>query len=110
MLNHTPKCGVHGYSEEHGSACMGVAFACLLALTAFPTVREAAAQGIVETDRAALVALYNATDGANWRNNTNWLSPRPLGEWYGVTTDGAGTMTVRNRSFVQACPRMGSKN
>ena len=46
--------------------------------------------GNVETDRAALVALYNATDGANWRNNTNWLSVRPLGEWYGVTTDGTG--------------------
>lgn len=24
-----------------------------------------------ETDRAALVALYNATDGANWTDNTN---------------------------------------
>ena len=31
------------------------------------------------TDRAALVALYNATDGANWRNNGNWLSNGPHG-------------------------------
>ena len=23
-------------------------------------------------DRAVLVELYNATDGANWTNNTNW--------------------------------------
>ena len=38
-------------------------------------------------DRAALVALYNATDGPNWINNTNWLSDEPLGEWHGVTTD-----------------------
>ena len=38
-------------------------------------------------DRAALTALYNATGGANWGNNTNWLSDGPLGEWYGVTTD-----------------------
>ena len=38
-------------------------------------------------DRDALVALYNATDGPNWTNNTNWLSDRPLGEWHGVTTD-----------------------
>ena len=37
------------------------------------------------TDRAALVALYNATDGANWTNNTNWLSDEPLSEWHGVT-------------------------
>ena len=35
-------------------------------------------------DRAALVALYNATDGPNWRNNTNWLSDKPVSEWYGV--------------------------
>ena len=40
--------------------------------------------------RAALVALYNATDGANWNDNTNWLSDKPLGEWYGVTTNAQG--------------------
>ena len=37
--------------------------------------------------RAVLVTLYEATDGANWNDNTNWLSAAPLGEWYGVTTD-----------------------
>ncbi len=37
-------------------------------------------------DRAALVALYKATDGPDWTDNTNWLSDRPLSEWYGVTT------------------------
>ena len=38
-------------------------------------------------DRAALVALYEATDGANWNRNANWLSDRPLWEWEGVKTD-----------------------
>ena len=38
------------------------------------------------TDREVLVALYNATDGANWTNNTNWLSTAPLSDWYGVNT------------------------
>ena len=42
------------------------------------------------TDRAALVALYNATSGDNWANNDNWLSDKPLGEWHGVTTDSDG--------------------
>ena len=42
------------------------------------------------TDRAALVALYNATDGANWTNNANWLSNAPIGSWHGVTVDGHG--------------------
>ena len=44
-------------------------------------------------DRAALVALYNATDGSNWVNNTNWLTDRPMGAWYGVTTDDDGRVT-----------------
>ena len=38
------------------------------------------------SDRDALIALYNATDGPNWKNNTNWLSNKPLGQWHGVTT------------------------
>ena len=41
-------------------------------------------------DRAALVALYEATDGPNWPDNTNWLTDAPLGEWYGVDTDASG--------------------
>ena len=41
-------------------------------------------------DRAALVALYEATGGPNWENSRNWLSERPLSEWYGVSTDGDG--------------------
>ena len=45
---------------------------------------EARAQDLA-ADRAALVALYNATDGPNWNNNRNWLSDKPLDEWYGVT-------------------------
>ncbi|MCY4578995.1 MAG: PPC domain-containing protein [Chloroflexi bacterium] len=39
-----------------------------------------------ERDRAALVALYNSTVGANWSRKDNWLSNRPLGEWDGVIT------------------------
>ncbi len=40
--------------------------------------------------RAVLVALYHATDGADWNRNDHWLSDAPLGEWYGVTTDDDG--------------------
>ncbi len=38
-------------------------------------------------DEAALVALYNATDGPNWRRNTNWLTDAPLGDWAGVSAN-----------------------
>ena len=43
-----------------------------------------------ETDRAALVALYNATGGPSWTGNSNWLSNAPLGEWFGVETNEEG--------------------
>ena len=45
------------------------------------------------TDRAALVALYNATSGASWTNNSNWLSDNPIYTWRGVTVDGNGRVT-----------------
>ena len=50
-----------------------------------------AVSGGLEGDWRALVALYVATDGANWRNNFNWsASDSPptaaeLDNWYGVT-------------------------
>ncbi|MDE2890834.1 MAG: leucine-rich repeat domain-containing protein [Gemmatimonadota bacterium] len=44
-------------------------------------------------ERDALVALYNATDGPNWKNKAEWLSTPTLGEWYGVTTDVDGRVT-----------------
>ena len=42
---------------------------------------------VAEADSLALVALYNATDGANWADNTNWLTT-PVSQWFGVTVDG----------------------
>lgn len=32
----------------------------------------------------ALKALYIATDGDNWTRNDNWLSDKPITEWYGI--------------------------
>ena len=42
------------------------------------------------TERGALVALHEATNGDNWTSNDNWLSDEPLGSWFGVTTDESG--------------------
>ena len=46
-------------------------------------------------DRAALVALYEATGGLEnrWTNEDGWLSDAPLGQWHGVTTDDDGRVT-----------------
>lgn len=35
--------------------------------------------------RDKLVALYKATGGDNWSNNTNWCSDLPIEQWYGVS-------------------------
>ena len=35
-------------------------------------------------DRDVLVSLYEATDGPNWTNSTNWLTDKDLSTWHGV--------------------------
>ena len=62
-----------------------------------PATAPPAASGSAETDREALVALYNATDGENWDGSDNWLSDAPLGEWEGVTTTNDGRVTELRR-------------
>ena len=52
--------------------------------------QPASEDGSIEGDRAALVALYNATDGDNWTDKANWLSDKPLGKWFGVFTNAQG--------------------
>ena len=52
---------------------------------------------MVDREREALEALYLATGGPNWRNNDNWLSDAPFGEWYGVETE-LGSVTRLDRS------------
>ncbi len=38
-------------------------------------------------ERAALMALYNSTNGDVWRNNTGWGTDSLHCDWYGVTCD-----------------------
>ena len=45
---------------------------------------------VMDLERAALVALYEATDGSHWVNSENWLTDAPLGDWFGVRTDASG--------------------
>jgi Leucine-rich repeat (LRR) protein len=37
----------------------------------------------------ALIALYNATDGENWNDNTNWLDTinHVVDDWFGITVE-----------------------
>ena len=54
-----------------------------------PPPNEAGSQTSI-AELVALISLYNATDGPNWKHNSNWLSETPVGEWYGVSIDGSG--------------------
>ncbi|RKN04550.1 hypothetical protein D7036_12105 [Aquimarina sp. BL5] len=40
---------------------------------------------VSESEKQALIDLYNSTNGPNWTNNTNWLTDAPVCDWYGVT-------------------------
>ena len=53
------------------------------------------------SERAALMALYHATDGPNWKDNDHWLTAAPIGLWHGVTTDASGHVTELNLSSNQ---------
>ena len=86
----------------------------IIALAAFLTATLALAcssatrrAGDVNTDRAALAALYNATNGSSWQDDTNWLSNGPLGEWHGVSTDADGRVAgldLRNNQLSGSIP------
>lgn len=51
-----------------------------------------AIQTVPTNERAALIALYRATDGANWKERDGWLGPPGTEcEWSGVLCDFATT-------------------
>ena len=62
---------------------------------------------VVNPDHAALVALYEATDGPNWLNSDGWLTDAPLREWYGVSTNADGrvdTLDLSGNSLTGEIP------
>ena len=49
---------------------------------------------ISATERDALIALYNSTDGENWKDNTGWLGEVGTEcDWFGVYCGGKNTVT-----------------
>ena len=55
---------------------------------------------VSERERAALAALFDATDGPNWESSDNWLSDAPLSEWSGVTTEYYGSVVGLDLSWI----------
>ena len=83
----------------------------LVAVMAAITLASVAGTGLAQaqtnalTDRAALVARYNATDGPNWANRADWLSGQPIGDWYGIVTDDSGRTCTLQRARTHTLPR-----
>ena len=83
-----------------------------LAEYSFATLNSSGEEKAVRpTDRNALAALYNATDGENWQHNDGWLSDQPVGEWYGVVTNANGRVVGlhldENRLSGEIPPELG---
>ncbi|CAM9634543.1 unnamed protein product, partial [Pylaiella littoralis] len=53
---------------------------------------------MASTDRDALAALYNATDGANWRQKANWNTDADLSLWHGIAVNDQGRVVQLNIS------------
>ncbi|CAB1103811.1 unnamed protein product [Ectocarpus sp. CCAP 1310/34] len=49
---------------------------------------------MASTDRDALVALYNATEGGRWSTNRNWNTGAPLSQWHGVHVNDQGRVVA----------------
>ena len=90
-----------GWSRAAWSAAIYCSF--LAAMIFVPSVVQAQVPG---ADSLALVAIYDATDGDNWNNNTNWKSQEPIGDWYGVTVEnGAVTeLDLSNNNLTGEIP------
>ena len=63
------------------------AFAAREAAMASPRVAPAPVEYSLETDKAALIALYHSTNGPQWTKNKGWLTDAPVSEWFGVTVE-----------------------
>ena len=62
---------------------------------------------VLAAEKGVLEALYNATGGASWTDNTSWLSEMPVGEWHGVTTDATGRVSellLRSNNLTGGIP------
>ena len=59
-----------------------------------------------EGDRLVLEEFFAAMGGPSWVRKDNWLSPLPLGHWYGITVDERGRVTgiaLQSNSVAGIC-------
>ena len=83
----------------------------LMVLLLFPILYPSLVGAIIpKVERDALIDLYDATRGDNWRINTNWLdAPGTECTWYGITCNYEETAVLEidlksNNLFVLILP------
>ena len=54
----------------------------------------AASQTSADTDKETLIALFESTGGESWDSSGTWAGRTTIGEWQGVTVDGAGRVVT----------------
>lgn len=70
--------------------CKTFVFVAFLSIMIYQPV---GAQSIIPaSERSALEALYNATDGAHWNNHTNWMSSASEDSWFGISLNSDNTV------------------
>ena len=87
-----------GTRSDRGLARTGLEVAIYCSLLAAMIFVPSVAQAQTDAERAALVALYDATDGDNWTENANWKSQEPVGDWEGVTVENGVVTQLELRS------------
>ncbi len=59
-----------------------------LVLTSEPNTLSVLIPSVPQSEIDALIAIYNATSGTSWNDNTNWDTVADISTWYGVQTSG----------------------
>ena len=105
----------HGISVSHRpgvpATLVMLLFFPVLLFTACGPSTQSPERGLSENDRAALVALYNATAGSSWNFDLHWATDASIGTWYGVTTNAENrviSLTIaHNRLTGEIPPELG---
>lgn len=81
-----------------------IIFATFLCYLLIPKIIKA--QPVNKEDSLALVDLYNSTGGSNWINSTNWLTSKPVSEWYGISVynNRVNTISLANNNLDGEIP------
>lgn len=66
----------------------------VLMLLTFMSVGNVAQAAIPKTERDALIAFYNSTNGANWKNKTGWLGTENECTWFGIACNGDAVTSI----------------